>query len=753
MNIFHDLNNLPDFKNAVIATGSFDGVHAGHQKIFARINELAEQYNGESVVVTFDPHPRQIIYPKDHTLRLLTSTPEKVKYFEKYGIDNVVILPFTIEFSQQHAREYVEKFLIEKFKPRCLVVGYDHRFGLNREGTYDLLKEYADRDFFDLVKIDKQEVRDITVSSTKIRDAVSRGDIEVANELLGHPYNICGTVVHGQKLGKQLGFPTANIQLDNPLKLLPPEGIYAVHAYVNNEMLGGMLYIGKRPTVSRLQSGLSIEVNLFDFQEDIYDAPIELDLLSFVRGDQEMPDLAELSKAIANDERMVRQVLERYRKADTSVRKDLTTVVQSSGRSGHGNKDIPTEQTDISNSTKSVGTTAEVDDNTRSCKTHDSGEIHSSETISPNDENELSDTKDVAGKEDISETKGNVAIVALNYNGSRVLPIYLPSFDKHAGSADIYIADNGSTDDSVAFVKDHFRSMRIIRLSKNYGYAGGYNKALENVDYKYLALINTDIELTEGWLQPMLEILESNPKIAAVQPKILAAKNRDTFEYAGACGGYIDRLGYPFCAGRILSDVEKDSGQYDEPASIFWASGAAFVIRSDVFHALGGFDADYFAHMEEIDLCWRIHRAGFDIVYTPQSVVFHEGGATLPYNSPQKVFLNFRNNLATLIKNLPVHKLLLVIPLRMALDTLAGVHFIAQGKFANCGAIIRAYFALIMWLPSLVKKRRLAEKQIAALSVGPADNHGWYRGSILWQYYVGGKKTFSALKSRWYEGA
>jgi len=666
MNVFYDLNSLPDFNNAVITTGSFDGVHAGHQKILDQINKLAASHNGESVVITFDPHPRQVIYPKDNTLRLLSSTAEKIKYFRRFGIDNVVVLPFTIEFSQQQAREYIEKFLIEKFNPKCLVVGYDHRFGLNREGNYDLLKEYADRDAFDLVKIDKQEISDITVSSTKIRDAVSGGKIEAANALLGHPYHLCGKVIHGQKLGKELGYPTANILLDNPLKLLPPEGIYAVHVHVNNRRYGGMLYIGKRPTVSAIQKNLSIEVHLFDFNEEIYGSTIELDLLSYVREDEEMPDLEKLQRAIANDEKLVRKVLERQASSDST---------------------------------------------------------------------------------------NLVAIVALNYNGAKLLPVYLPSFANHRGKADVYVADNGSNDRSVEIVKRDFSTIRVIELSKNYGYAGGYNKALENLEYKYLALVNTDIELTEGWLDPILNILETNPGIAAVQPKILAARDRGSFEYAGAAGGYIDRLGYPFCAGRILNDVEMDEGQYDRCASIFWASGAAFVIRSDVFYALGGFDDDYFAHMEEIDLCWRIHRAGFDIVYTPLSVVFHEGGATLPYNSANKVFLNFRNNIATLIKNLSFYKLILVLPTRMALDTLAGMHFIVQGKFSNCLAIFRAYFALVTWIPALIKKRKIDAELIAKISVGPSDRGGWYRGSIIWQYYIGGKKTFSTLKPKWYARA
>jgi len=696
MNVFHDLDNLPTFKNAVITTGSFDGVHVGHQKIFDRINELAELHHGESVVITFDPHPRQIIYPKDDTLRLLTSTTEKVNYFGKFGINNVVVLPFTIEFSQQQAREYVEKFLIEKFNPKCLVVGYDHRFGLNREGNFDLLKQYADRKAFDLVKIDKQEISDITVSSTKIRNAISDGAMGSANMLLGHSYTIGGTVIHGQKLGKELGYPTANVLLDNPIKLLPPEGIYAVHVNVNDKKHGGMLYIGKRPTVTPIQKGLSIEVHLFDFHEDIYDCKIELELLSYVREDQEMTDLVELQQAIANDEKLVKEILAKY---------------------------------DITNSSGNA----------------DSSDIYDS-----------SDASNSSGKTDTANHKhatGEVAIVALNYNGAGVLPVYLPSFEAHKGVADVYVADNGSTDDSIEIVKSHFNSVGIIPLSQNFGYAGGYNKALENLNYKYLALVNTDVELTKGWLDPILKILDENPGIAAVQPKILDSKNRDSFEYAGACGGYMDRLGYPFCAGRILYKVETDDGQYEQNDSIFWASGAAFVIRSDVFHALGGFDGDYFAHMEEIDLCWRIHRAGYEIAYTPQSKVYHQGGATLPYNSPKKVFLNFRNILATLTKNLPLHKLVLLIPIRMMLDVLAGVHFIAQGKFANCAAIVQAYFSFLVRLPSVIKKRLEGNRLISSIAIGPPDKNGWYRGSILWEYYFGGRKTFSTLKSKWHARA
>ena len=242
-------------------------------------------------------------------------------------------------------------------------------------------------------------------------------------------------------------------------------------------------------------------------------------------------------------------------------------------------------------------------------------------------------------------------------------------------------------------------------------------------------------------------MLDENPDIAAVQPKILDSKDKSKFEYAGACGGYIDNLGYPFCRGRILSSVETDTGQYDSARDIFWASGAAFVIRSDVFAKLGGFDSDYFAHMEEIDLCWRIQSAGYRIAFVPESHVYHQGGATLSYESARKVFLNFRNNIATIVKNREVADLFFVLPMRAALDLLAAVHFVAGGKVKNAGAVIRAYFALIGWWPDLMKKRKEIAEMRQKHAFGSSRKAGWLSGSIIWQYYARGKKHFSQLKS------
>ena len=655
MRVFRDLSELPSFEHTVVTTGSFDGVHIGHQKILERIANLAETYNAESVVITFDPHPRQVIYPKDDSLRLITSTAEKLRLLEQYGIDNTVVLPFTVEFSQQHAREYVEKFLIERFSPACLVVGYDHRFGLNRKGDYNLLKEYADAGKFNLVKIDKQDIENMTVSSTKVREAVTDGKVDVAHQLLGHPYTIQGTVVHGEKIGKQLGYPTANIRPDSRIKLLPSEGIYAVWVQVDGVMFPGMMYVGRRPTLQSADEQLRIEVNIFDFDGDLYDGQVLIELVSFIRKDQKLDNLEQLRHAISRDEVAVRRALSQ----------------------GHSDS--------------------------------------------------------------------SAAIVALNYNGIGILEDFMPSFKKYHCGADVIVADNGSTDDSVDYLEREFPDFRLIRMTENTGYAGGYNIALQEVDHEYLALVNTDIELTPGWLQPLIDTLDNDPSVAAVQPKILDAKDRSKYEYAGGCGGYIDALGYPFCAGRILSVVEEDDGQYETESEIFWASGAAFVVRKEVFEALGGFDADYFAHMEEIDLCWRIRRAGFKIKYVPGSTVYHKGGATLPYESARKVFLNFRNNIATLIKNCSAGKLLWVLPMRAILDFLAIMHFFVQGQFKQGWAIVRAHVALLGWLPELVRKRKREKRRIRAISISEPNLAGMHHGSIIWAFYAKGIHTYSQL--------
>ena len=324
-----------------------------------------------------------------------------------------------------------------------------------------------------------------------------------------------------------------------------------------------------------------------------------------------------------------------------------------------------------------------------------------------------------------------IAVVILNWNGVKLLEQFLPSIVNYSPEADIYVADNASTDDSVAFVKTNFPSVQIIQNKSNLGFAEGYNEALKSVDAEIFALVNSDIEVTENWLKPILQTFENEPKTAIIQPKILDYKNKEYFEYAGAAGGFTDKYGYMFCRGRIFDTLEKDYGQYDDNCEIFWASGACFFIRSSVYRQLKGFDADFFAHQEEIDLCWRAFNKGLVIKYNSQSVVFHLGGATLQQGNPKKTFLNFRNSLLMMLKNLPKNQLFPVLFIRLILDGIAGIHFLFQGKFKHLLAIIKAHFAFYYLLPSSYKKREPFQAEI------------YYKTkSIIFQYYIKGGKIF-----------
>ena len=298
-----------------------------------------------------------------------------------------------------------------------------------------------------------------------------------------------------------------------------------------------------------------------------------------------------------------------------------------------------------------------------------------------------------------------IAVVILNWNGVLLLEQFLPSVVKNSADAVIYVADNGSTDTSIAYVKAHFPSVRIIENKGNLGFASGYNEALKQVDTELYALINSDIEVTENWLQPILTTFLNEPKTAIIQPKILDFKNKEYFEYAGAAGGFIDQFGYPYCRGRIFDTVEKDLGQYNDNIEIFWASGACFFIRSNVFKELNGFDDDFFAHQEEIDLCWRALNKGYQIKYISESVVYHVGGATLQQGNPKKTFLNFRNSLLMLTKNLPRNKLYSILLGRMVLDGIAGIQFLMKGKFNHFVAILKAHFSFYKLFLGHYKKR------------------------------------------------
>jgi GT2 family glycosyltransferase len=299
-----------------------------------------------------------------------------------------------------------------------------------------------------------------------------------------------------------------------------------------------------------------------------------------------------------------------------------------------------------------------------------------------------------------------IAVVILNWNGVKLLEQFLPSVIQFSEGAAIYVADNDSTDNSIEFVKENFPTVKIVKNSGNHGFAKGYNDALKHIDAEIYALVNSDIEVTENWLKPILETFDTEKQTAIIQPKILDFKNKEYFEYAGAAGGFIDKYGFPFCRGRIFDTVEKDNGQYDENIELFWASGACFFIRKNVFYELGGFDESFFAHQEEIDLCWRAANDGHIIKYNYQSLVYHVGGATLQQGNPKKTYLNFRNSLLMLVKNLPKRGLFFVIFFRMILDGVAGIRFLTQGKFGHTFAILKAHFSFYCLSLKYLGKRK-----------------------------------------------
>jgi GT2 family glycosyltransferase len=293
------------------------------------------------------------------------------------------------------------------------------------------------------------------------------------------------------------------------------------------------------------------------------------------------------------------------------------------------------------------------------------------------------------------------------------------------------LADNASTDNSIQIIKEQFPSVIIIENKGNYGYAKGYNCALQNVEEDYYALINSDIEVTENWLKPIQSLFENEKQTGIIQPKILDFKSKENFEYAGAAGGFIDKFGYPFCRGRIFDVTERDNGQYDDVSEIFWASGACLFIRKEIFWRLDGFDDDFFAHQEEIDLCWRALNLGYKVKYTHKSVVYHVGGATLNASNPQKTFLNFRNSLLMLLKNLPKNMLFSIILIRLCLDGLAGIQFIFKGKFMHCLAILKAHFYFYHLIILNLKKRGVTQK----------ENY-YQTKSIVYNYFIKGKKIY-----------
>lgn len=679
MKVYFSLEDLPVFQNTVVTIGSFDGVHSGHQRILERVKQLSQSIDSQSVVITFHPHPRLVAQPNDKSVVLLNSIEEKVELLEKYGIDIVVVVPFTKEFSEQTPEAYIENLLYGKFKPTYIVIGYDHRFGANRVGDTALLQKLAPKFGYEVIEIEKQVIDEIAVSSTKIRQAIEKGNIRSANRLLGHYFSFTGEVVKGQQIGKEIGFPTANLLVTERNKQLPPHGIYTVFVHLpDGKLRKGMMYRGDRPVLKE-HDNVTIEVNIFDFNEDIYGQKVKVDLVQFLRPDRYFDSLESLVIQLADDERESREILQ---------------------------------------------------------------------TI----ENQL-----------IS----HVAIVILNWNTPQYLKLFLPSIcGSRYGNFDVIVADNGSTDDSVETVRElnldgipalmGVDRVRVVELPENYGFAKGYNEALKHEKlrprskevpegYDYYVLLNSDCRVSQGWMTPIINMMDADKTIAAVQPKILSYNKKRKYEYAGAGGGWIDTLGYPFSRGRVFDTIEKDRKQYDDEAEIFWASGAAMVVRADLWHRFGGFDADFWAHMEEIDVCWRFKRAGYKVMVQPKGVVRHVGGGTMDYLSPRKTYLNFRNSLYAILKNESATKLLWLIPTRLLLDGVAGVKFLSGGQFKHCASILKAHFSFYGNFFLMLKKRKQVAQIIEKERIAPNNTAGILRGSIVWQYYILKKKTFTAL--------
>lgn len=333
------------------------------------------------------------------------------------------------------------------------------------------------------------------------------------------------------------------------------------------------------------------------------------------------------------------------------------------------------------------------------------------------------------------------AVVILNYNGAGMLRRFLPSVIEYSPEASIYVADNGSSDESCDVVRNEFPAVKLMVLDHNYGFAEGYNRALAQVDEEYAVLLNSDVEVTRGWLSPMTQFLDSNPEVAACQPKLLSFKQKDFFEYAGAAGGFIDKWGYTFCRGRIFNTVERDSGQYDDTTDVFWATGAALMIRNEVYKNNGGLDGRFFAHMEEIDLCWRLRSRGYKIACVPQSHVYHIGGATLKKENPQKTYLNFRNNLLMIYKNASDCQLKKIMLFRKVFDNVAALKFLASGDYAAFKAVRKARRDFKAMRAGYDKAR--AENMKLAVTTRIPEV---LESSILYKYYLGFKHTYSSLK-------
>ncbi len=332
-----------------------------------------------------------------------------------------------------------------------------------------------------------------------------------------------------------------------------------------------------------------------------------------------------------------------------------------------------------------------------------------------------------------------ISIVILNYNGKTFLEKFLPSVIKFSPGCEVVVADNFSSDQSVAFLKEHYPQVRLLEFSQNFGFCGGYNRAIEKLDAEYFVILNSDIEVTENWIDPVISLFESDKNIAAIQPKLLDYHHKDKFEYAGGAGGFIDKLGYPFCRGRIFDTIETDTGQYNDTQEVFWATGACFFIRGELFKSYGGFDESFFAHMEEIDLCWRMKKDGYSIYYCGDSEVYHVGGGTLTYANPRKTYLNFRNSLMVIIKNLSFGDLIWKLPARWTIDYVAILKFLISGDFRDSLMVIKAHFYVIRHFSETLKKRKKTGKR-------SFNSKGIFPKSLLFSYHIARVRNFSDLK-------
>lgn len=338
-----------------------------------------------------------------------------------------------------------------------------------------------------------------------------------------------------------------------------------------------------------------------------------------------------------------------------------------------------------------------------------------------------------------SDIAASTAIVILNWNGRKFLEQFLPGVLAHSGNCRVVVADNASSDDSVDFIREHFPSVELILHAQNLGFCEGYNQALNLIEAEYFVLLNSDVEVTPGWTRPILELMAANPQVAACQPKIKSFHNRKYFEYAGAGGGYIDYLGYPFCRGRLFESLEEDKGQYDDTIPVFWATGACMFVRAAAFHQAGGLEPAFFAHMEEIDLCWRLQRLGYQVMYCGKSEVYHVGGGTLPKTNSRKTFLNFRNGFAMLYKNMAPEQFKRVMPLRMLLDVVAALKFLGDGDRASARAVFQAH--VDCW-----RHRDYWRNQRLQTQALPGKVNGIYPHSVVWDYFIKGKKKVGDLK-------